>query len=642
MATTFKEEYFKALETRGLALTAKRNAIQIKEAAEKRKNDLEKILFGDNDSHGIVYALSIFYKQIMLMSGKETTKPLLSDLATAKSQYQSNFSLSVSVAGDGVGGLHPPQIDNPNAGQDDVNKASLWITNFALENSPSKQGVMPLLDNLTNIIGSEAVNANNRGSYETEELAQEQANLDKGIGILGERTENSEVYAVGSSSNSYWTIGKNGIDTPDNFSQKANLITAFNLIKDKLISLSEVLDQEVILLGGEKNTIFQEFKIELPVDPELANFITTIQDFTDHIQVYINYFDQFADSSPSAKRTEINAKLIDALNYSAIIATALNNRIDSITSGMLGNASSGLIKSLNFWVSEIVAKSDGPYAMVFAANDMLSQALTNIDDKNNRLLFFTSDYKEWVETPLIQSIYDRAVLNLDQTTIKRWETDILWNMVLSANKYLLLYKPLSRITLPLNNNPWKSASKLWVTEEAPSGFLKNSVTIAPPLENTLFRLIALDTSQGDVGKFERMDAFDTESLQSDIISDLINFTQLNNDNERSVIQIDPSVNLKERDFLWVNDSKIAQIMAVTDNQYALDLDYGVITHIQKLFGLYYNSRTNFIKIKAKYDGHFKYDGNAKYDGTGNFYMPDSSGMENIKILKNYSINDGEF
>jgi hypothetical protein len=45
--------------------------------------------------------------------------------------------------------------------------------------------------------------------------------------------------------------------------------------------------------------------------------------------------------------------------------------------------------------------------------------------------------------------------------------------------------------------------------------------------------------------------------------------------------------IKERDFLWLNESKIAQIIGVSDSNYMLDTDYGTITSIRKLTGLYY-------------------------------------------------------
>jgi len=219
---------------------------------------------------------------------------------------------------------------------------------------------------------------------------------------------------------------------------------------------------------------------------------------------------------------------------------------------------------------------------------MLNQAQISLRKNNDRLNFFSSDHGEWIEDTAIQSIYDRAVMELDQITIRRWETDIIWNIIMSANKYKVISMPLSQISMPLNNDPWDDSSGVWVTDKLPSSFLSNILTIKPPIETTVFRLIAYDTSQGNVGDFDRMDSFNTKSKQSDIVSDNIAFSQLDNTQDnQSVIEVDVSEELKERDFLLVNGSEIAQIMAVTDDQYALDMDYGVISQIQAIYGLYF-------------------------------------------------------
>jgi hypothetical protein len=588
MSTTFNEEYQKVLGERGLALVSKRSAIQMKLDAEKRRDDLEEILFGNTDKCGIVSVLSIFYNQIWLMTGKASSKPVLHDPVQAKSQYQSEFSLSVTPPGDGAGGLHPPEADNPNAGQNDVDPNSIWLTNHALESTPSGTGVIQLLEALAKVIGVVAVNGNGRGPYTSQVAAQEQAALDRQIGMLGSRTENSEIYSTGTAPNDQWLIGQNGIDNPDNYTLKSNLISALTNVRDKLNSLIPAFEQESIMVDEVKGAILQEFKVELPNDPDLPLMIWQVEVFIKKIEDYINYFNKFSNPSPSANRAEINSMLSEVLAYTETIATALNDRVTSILSGMLGNASSGTKKYLTFWVSEVVTKPDGPYSMILAANDMLEQAQINLTKNNSRLNFFSADHEKWIENTTIQSLYDRAVMELDQATIKRWETDIIWNIIMSVNKYKVLVRPLSQIPMPLSNDPWDDSSGVWITDKLPTSYLRNILTREPPIETTFFRLIAYDTSQGDAGDFDRMDGFNTKSKQSDIVSDNIDFSQLNNTQDnQSVIEVDASAGLKERDFLLVNGSDIAQIMAITDNQYALDLDYGAISQIQALYGLYY-------------------------------------------------------
>jgi hypothetical protein len=135
MAATFNEEYQKALGERGLALASKRFVVQMGIDANVLRDDLEKILFGDGVNYGIVSVLSLYYAQIYQGQGRKTSKPPLHDSVLAQSRYREDFALSVTPQGDGAGGLHPPQADNPSAGQDDVDV-----------NSPGSQltGLIPI------------------------------------------------------------------------------------------------------------------------------------------------------------------------------------------------------------------------------------------------------------------------------------------------------------------------------------------------------------------------------------------------------------------------------------------------------------------------------------------------------------------
>jgi hypothetical protein len=62
-----------------------------------------------------------------------------------------------------------------------------------------------------------------------------------------------------------------------------------------------------------------------------------------------------------------------------------------------------------------------------------------------------------------------------------------------------------------------------------------------------------------------------------------------NTRNRSKLTIDEETakQIKERDFLWLNESEIAQITGISDSNYMLDTDYGTIVSIRKLTGLYY-------------------------------------------------------
>jgi hypothetical protein len=594
MATTFNAEYQKALGERGLALVSKRFAIQMGIDANARREDLEKILFGDGFNYGIVSILSLYYAQIWQGQGRKTSKPLLHNFDLAKSQYQADFASSVMVAGDGAGGLHPPQADNPSAGQDDTDVNSLWLTTHGLDTDPTGTGINQLIQTLLNTIGVVAsANGDGRGPYTTQAMAQIQAGKDKGSGVLGLRTENSEIYSTGTTTLQWW-IGQNGIDTPDNFTMKAVLISGLTSIGNGLTGMINLFQNTLDVFQGSRRAILDEFKVELPlIDMSaLDSAISQFKNFSSVIQGHIDYFNQYSDPSPQGERSAINTRLESVKTYVQNIVNGVNNRCAKIPA-LMGNASSGLNKHLTHWVAEVVKKPDGPYAMILGAQNMLAMAETNIKKKDDNLNFFEQNRDRWMEPTLIQAVYDRAVLDLDQT-IKRVETDIIWNLIQAANKYKVLSRPFSEIPTPLSNAEWDESSGVWVTNKLDSGFLNNMRTILPPTVTTIFRVVSFDTTEGDAGDFQRADASNTKSKQTDIISKNLPFSRQPNAAGpdgimRSVVFFgeDTARQIKERDFLWLNESEIAQIIGISDSAYMLDTDYGTITSIRKLTGLYY-------------------------------------------------------
>jgi hypothetical protein len=595
MATTFNEEYQKALGERGLALVSKRFAIQMGVDANARREGLEKILFGDGINYGIVSVLSLYYAQIWQGQGKKTSKPLLHNLALAKSQYQADFSLSVTPVGDGEGGLHPPQTDNPATGQDDVDVNSIWLTTHGLDADSTGTGINQLIQILLDTIGVAAsANGDGRGPHTTQALARAQATKDKGSGLLGLRTENSEIYSTGSVTLQWW-IGREGIDTPDNFTTKAVLISDLTNIKNGLNNMVNLFHDTIAMLQGEKRAILDEFKVELPVadTPALNKAVSQFQNFAFEIQRHIDYFNQCSDPSPSEERSIINARLERIRTYVQSIVDEVNSRCEGIPA-LMGNASSGLNKHLTHWVSEIVNKPDGPYAMILGSRDMLAMAEKSLQKKNDNLNFFERNRNRWMESAPIQAIYDRAVMNLDQT-INRFETDIMWNLIQAANKYKILSKPFLEISIPLSNDEWNESPGVWITNKLESGFLNNVKTISPPTVTTVFRIVSFDTNEGGKGDFQRADSFDTKSKQTDIISDDLPFIQRSDAKGpdgimRSVVSFNKEETMKqikERDFLWLNEFEIAQIVGISDSNYILDTSYGTIASLRKLMGLYY-------------------------------------------------------
>jgi hypothetical protein len=335
--------------------------------------------------------------------------------------------------------------------------------------------------------------------------------------------------------------------------------------------MTSLCQTTLFALQGTGGVILSEFKVELPEEDidGLNQATAQFQDFSATIQGHIYFFNQYSDPPLSGVRAVINVRM--------------------------GNTSSGLNKHLTHWAAEAVKKPDGPYAVILGGGNHAGNGRNEHSEKRRNLNFFGQDKDFRMEPAAVQAIYNRAVMNPDQS-IKRFETDIMWNLIQAANKYKALSMPFSEIPLPLSNKTWDESSGAWVVNKLESGFLNNTLTIAPPTESTVFRIMSFDTDEGDAGDFQRTDSFNTKSKQTDIISEDLSFTQ---EAEapgpdgvmRRVVSFDGATakQIKERDFLWLNESEIAQIIGVSDSNYMLDIDYGTIASLRKLTGLYYVS-----------------------------------------------------
>jgi hypothetical protein len=410
---------------------------------------------------------------------------------------------------------------------------------------------------------------------------------------------------------------------------KSALISGLQNLRNGINDMVGLYQTTLAMLQGEGNAVLDEFQIELPQQDvsALTDAIALFQNFSQTIQGHIDFFNQYSDPSPATERAAINARLETVKTYGGIIVNGVNDRCDGIPA-LLGDASRGVNKHLTHWVAEVVKKPDGPYAMILGVDIMLAIAESNIQKKDDDLNFFELDKNRWIEATIIQAIYDRAIIDLDQT-IKRFETDIMWNLIQSANKYKVLSKPFDDIPLPLTNAEWDESQGTWVTDKLESGFLNNIKTITPPTQSIMFRIVCYDTSEGGLSDFPRTDAFNTKSKQTDIISEFLLFTREEDAPGpdgvlRSVISLSviyqaepwfndwessefpyndiagspfafniPALNnhiekrVRERDFLWLNESEIAQVIAVSESNYMLDTVYETITSIRKLTGFYY-------------------------------------------------------
>jgi hypothetical protein len=584
---SFNEFHADALEKRNLALNQKRFAIKLKQDAIVLRDKMNAILFGESGNYGVVSVIQQYYRLLQLGNGISTHTPSFTDLQTAKNQLTNQFALSVTVPGDGPGGIHPPDSQTPSIGTDKPDPNSAWLTHFSIEKTPTAMGIIQQLDQLLAIIGAEASqNADYRGSYTTLSAAQQTIAAQKGSGLLGMRTENSELNAPGVGSTATYSIGKNGLDAPDSFASKTSLMNALDNVVSALNAWKIQSETIRATLNGANASIITEYKIDLPVTDleDLNASITQTASFLQTVQGFITYFNGFTGTT-SANRGMFNAKLNEVKDYTVTVRDGINGRCNNIPA-LMGNASNGLKKHLVFWVKDITRKPDGPYALLSTADAMITSSGEKMQEQDERLDFFDQDKNRWILTPRIVLIYDDPILGLDKT-VKTKQITLIWEPVVSANKYRILIKPFSGVRDNLVNDFWQDAEEHWVTAKNPeTGLLQNSLTLPAPEAPVIARMIAYDSNEGVVGDFDRMDDFNTLSIQTDIVSEEIPFTPFEDVAGATVLSVDESFKLKEQERIWLNHSVMAAVFSISKNAVQLDMNYGTVQTVQRFFGLY--------------------------------------------------------
>ena len=592
--TTYSTEYEKAREVRSNAIMAIRSVRTLKEEAETRRDDLLPILFGQGTDQGIMSIIALYMEQARLTAGRKTSTPdFSSDYAT---QFKSDLALCVTGSGDGDDGLYPPEIiegQPSEKAQKDFNKNSKWLNSYSLESvaAASSKGIKQFCQDVLTAVGTSALaNADHRGPYPSQADAESQAQIDRGSGYLALRTENSEVYLEASSSSSSsgelaaetWYIGKNGIDTPDNYTFKADLISVIDSLLTSMNSYKTNLENTLAALVN-KGAILEEFKVELPTDESRLNSaLTKIIGDIELVTSYKTYFNAISTGT-SSNRAAINAKLEDLKTDCNALITYYETASSQSTLE-LGDVNSGIRKNLIYWTEELVKKPDGAYTILEGVPQLLSDAESQLSNADTRLNAFSSDVNSWLSVPSILGVFNQAVLNIDKS-IKRWETHITWRNVLPANKYKILKKVVTSFS-DINNDAWDIQDPTVIIELNEAGFLLTEHTITPPTQHTLFRVFACDEDGSSFIK--RADSFNSYSEQSDVISNPISFSELPKQEECSCLHItEEKMPFVETDFAIINDTTLAQVRSVSENDLRLDDDYGEINSIKKLFGFYF-------------------------------------------------------
>lgn len=521
--TNYSAEYEKAREVRSNAVMSIRSVRNLKIEAETRRDDLLPILFGDGTNQGIMKIISLYMEQARLTAGRKTSTPDFS--GDYESQFKSNMALCVKGSGDGADGLYPPEI---------------------IEGQPSEKAQKDFNKN------SKWLN-----SYSLEGVSSPTG---KGIKQFCEEL----ITAVGIQA------------------FKAELISKIDALISSMTSYKTNLEssQTAITNLGE---ILTESKIEVPTDT--ARLSSALSKITSDIQLansYRTYFNSISTGT-SSNRSAINAKLADLKNDCATWISFYENASSQSTTE-LGDVSSGIRKGLIYWTEELVKKPDGAYTTLEGIPQLLNDAQTQLQNADTRLNAFSSDVNSWLSVPEVMGVFNQAVLNIDKS-IKRWETHIMWKNVLPANKYKILRKVVTSFS-GINNDAWDIQDPTVIVELNEAGFLLTEHIITPPTQHTLFRVFACDEDGSSF--IRRADSFNSYSEQSDVISKPISFSELPKQEECSCLHItEEKMPFVETDFVIINDSELAQVQSVSENDLRLDDDYGEINSIKKLFGFYF-------------------------------------------------------
>ena len=251
--------------------------------------------------------------------------------------------------------------------------------------------------------------------------------------------------------------------------------------------------------------------------------------------------------------------------------------------------------ALTFWIELIVRKPDGVYAVLGSLPSLIENAEKVLAKADERVSFLTgsnamrtvslTEERRWLTQPKMIGIFRQPIFNLDKS-LNRWELIIQWGHVPGANQYKLLYKPVTSFA-GITNDQWMDGFQtIEVKDVNETGFAITKLTLPIPTSSLLYRVVALEAESSSL---PMMGDFNTESIQSDIVSEPIPFTISGGMDGKTVVVIDPKVleqyQIGNACFLLVDDS-LAQVLSISGDKVMLDSKYS-FSKLRKIEGLFY-------------------------------------------------------
>lgn len=353
---------------------------------------------------------------------------------------------------------------------------------------------------------------------------------------------------------------------------------------DQLQEVISLVQSTLVAFNEAKEpvgTMLPEFNIQVPsVDTskevELQSMLQYLSAARDLLQ------SSKSQPTVNAKLTELKSKLRDLSSFAEDYGNAILDWIFPLK------------LALTFWVELIVRKPDGVYAVLGSLPSLIENAEKVLAKADERVSFLTgntmrtvslTEERRWLTQPKMIGIFRQPIFNLDKS-LNRWELIIQWGHVPGANQYKLLYKPVTSFA-GITNDQWTDGYQtIEIKEVNEAGFAITKLILPLPSSSLLYRVVALEAESSDL---PMMGDFNTESIQSDIVSEPLPFTISGEMDGKTVVVIDSKVleqyQIGNACFLLVDDT-LAQVLSISEDKVMLDSKYS-FSKLRKIEGLFY-------------------------------------------------------
>lgn len=552
---TLNEKINKLLQNRVNSLVSLKGVSDAEVSFNEEADFHNEYLFGDGTNLGVVNFLELYYRELNLAVGRTATSPSLhAGLGTTKNSWITRFQSAVTLAGDGS--LYPDS-NADGVADDQINQTSAWLYN----NGDQRQST-PLTEPLrssfvSSIAGSVATDASDGRTsayvYNTEPEAlaagQARADADNGVGLLGKRTQNADSSDTApeitteqdAALPNLWRyiVGSGGVDHLDYYNEpektnlENNLSSAVSVLQayyDHLLTVEAAIQD----LDAGNNTLFSESGMSSDIDTasELTNISSqkgNIQSLIIAFQGELGYFSSFTAGDDISgqvgyNRTTFNNKL------SSIIPGLYNDANSHLSSRILEveaiigyeNPSASFRKWLYFWVTQNIAKPTSPYVGLGGISTARSSQISSLSNSNAALNDLFGDSSQYLPTPSLVGTFLNPKIN-DSGVILQQRVNLLWLGSPAANKYKIFRKRKADL-VSFSNDNWTDADFLdWqvsLNPDSGSIEIKYLDTSFVSGEQYVYRVQMFDSSSdGPASSLQRIDSFDSSSLQSKIFDD---------------------------------------------------------------------------------------------------------------------------